>query len=87
MFTVTTQMSLEEFEDMVGFWGGARDRYKNFAQEEIDYLDACLDCMEFSSLTAINDFVWFESDTLLEEFHNSKDEYDEDEEEEEPEED
>lgn len=80
MFTVTTQMTLEEFEDMVGFWGGARDRYCNFTQEEINYLDACLDCMEFNSLTAINDFIWFESDDLLEKLHSDEDEDDEEEE-------
>ena len=80
MFTVTTKMSLEEFDDYVGFWGGARDRYYNYTQEEINYLDACLDCMEFDSLTAINDFIWFEADSLLEEFHSNKDEYDKDDE-------
>ena len=87
MFTVNTQMTLREFNDYVGFWSGAKYRFERMTDEEIDYLDACLDCEELDSLTAVNDFIWFESDSLLEEFHNSKDEYDEDEEEEEAEED
>ena len=83
MFTVNTKMYLRDFDSIVGFWGGARDRYINFTEEEIDYLDACLDCMEFDSLTAVNDFIWFESDSLLEEMHSNKDEYGEEDEEEE----
>lgn len=51
------------------FWGGARDTVKYLTDYEIDCIFDFLDSIsedEGMSETAVNDFFWFEDDTLAE---------------------
>jgi len=80
MFNINCEMTLREFDQTVGFWSGARDRWIDMTEEEIDYLEESICDYEFTSITQVNDFVWFESDEILEEFHAEDEEDEEDEE-------
>lgn len=85
--------SLRNFE----FWSGAKDRANVLTDEQFDQIEAMLEEIEPEegwSETAINDFFWFEEDTIaewlgfedfeaLERFNNGEDEEDEEDEEEE----
>lgn len=65
MFTVKVDC-LQDFEDYVGFWGGAKVRYEALTEAQIDFLNEIISNFTFESLTQVNDFMWFESDELLE---------------------
>ena len=68
MFTIK-HLTLEEFDNLVGFWSGAKDRWDNYTQEQKDYLEDYCDYIDFEDLTAVNDFIWFDADDILEEAH------------------
>lgn len=62
--TIISHKSLQEFE----FWGGAPQTVKYLTDEELDIIEEILkDCYpEGMDETAINDFFWFEDDTIAE---------------------
>ena len=86
---VYSEISLNNFE----FWGGAKDRAKYLTPEELDTIEGILEEVypEGMDETEINDFFWFEDETLanwlgfdsFEEIMFRDEEEDEDEEEEE----
>lgn len=78
MAKLNCEIDLYEFNDIVGFWAGAKDRWEDMTDEEKDYLNESAADREFDTLTAINDFVWFESDDILDEIR-AEDENEEDE--------
>lgn len=60
---IYTEKSLNNFE----FYSGAKDTVKYLTESEIDIIEAMLeDCSpeEGYSETYINDFFWFEDDTI-----------------------
>lgn len=61
---ITSEKSLREFE----FWSGAKETVKYLTDEELDTIETILeDCYpEGMDETAINDFFWFEDDTIAE---------------------
>lgn len=61
---VYKEESLRSFE----FWAGAKDRVKYLTLKELDQIEAILEeCYpEGMDETAINDFFWFEEDTIAE---------------------
>ena len=62
---IYTEKSLNSFE----FWSGAKDTVKYLTDEELDTIEAMLeDCAPADGYdeTAINDFFWFEDDTIAE---------------------
>ena len=62
---IYTEESLNNFE----FWDGAKDRVKYLTESELETIEAILeDCApeDGYSDTAINDFFWFEDDTIAE---------------------
>lgn len=61
-------ITLEEFAEVVGFWGGAKTNWDNYTEAERDYLEAVAAECELNSLTAVNDFIWFDAPELLEEY-------------------
>jgi len=69
MFKLTCEMDLFDFEQMVGFWGGAKDRWHSMTGDEQQYLNDWIFGYEFYSFTDVNDFIWFESDKILEDYH------------------
>lgn len=73
--------SLEEFASVVGFWAGAKDRWDSYSDNEKEYLEQIAYECEFTSLAQINDFIWFDADELLEEYHAEEDDEEEDDEE------
>lgn len=92
------EMDIENFE----FWSGARDRMEAIAEAGIEeeVFDIIRDAFaeeEYVDETAINDFVWFDLDDILEEqglydpstgeYGEREDEDDEDDEEEDDEDD
>ena len=80
MFTVKDEMSLRDFDSMVGFWSGAKDRWDSMTEEEKDVMEEYAEGLEFISLTQVNDFIWFDSDDILERYHaENESEDDEDE--------
>lgn len=83
MFTVKDEMDLREFNSTVGFWSGAKQRFDSMTDEEIDYLDAYISDYEFTSICQVNDFIWFESDDIIEQYHKENDKENEEGEEEE----
>lgn len=56
------EKSLKDFE----FWSGAKDRVKYLTDDELDQIEAILEDSypEGMSETEINDFFWFEEDTI-----------------------
>lgn len=54
--------SLRSFE----FWSGAKDTVKYLTYEELDQIEAILEDLypDGMSETEINDFFWFEEDTI-----------------------
>ena len=88
---ITTEKRLADFT----FWSGAKDRAEALTEEQFDQIEAMLEEIEPDGMdeTAINDFFWFEEDTIAEwlgfdsfealERANRGEEEDEDEEEEE----
>lgn len=58
------EQKLRDFE----FWAGARDTIKYLTPEELDKVEEYLDEIspEGMSETEVNDFVWFDCDTIAE---------------------
>lgn len=46
------------------FWGGAKDTVKYLSDDEIETVFSILDDGDEMSETAVNDFFWFEDDTI-----------------------
>ncbi len=61
---IYTEQSLRNFE----FWSGAKDTVKYLTLEELDTIEAILEDAypEGMDETEINDFFWFEEDTIAE---------------------
>ena len=61
---IYTEKSLNEFD----FWSGAKDTVKYLTEDEINQIETILeDCFpDGMSDTEINDFFWFEDDTIAE---------------------
>ena len=61
---IYTEKSLNDFN----FWSGAKDTVKYLTEDEINLIESILeDCFpEGMSDTEINDFFWFEDDTIAE---------------------
>ena len=61
---IYTEKSLNDFD----FWSGAKDTVKYLTEDEINQIENILeDCFpEGMSDTEINDFFWFEEDTIAE---------------------
>ena len=61
---IYTENTLSNFE----FWAGAKDTVKYLTAEELDTIEMLLEeaYPEGMSETAINDFFWFEDDTIAE---------------------
>lgn len=62
---IYTEKSLNDFE----FWSGAKDTVKYLTGSELDTIESMLeDCApeDGYSDTDINDFFWFEDDTIAE---------------------
>lgn len=61
---IYTEKSLRDFE----FWSGAKDTAKYLTSRELDQIESILEeCYpEGMDETAINDFFWFEEDTIAE---------------------
>ena len=61
---IYTEKSLNDFD----FWSGAKDTVKYLTEDEINQIETILeDCFpEGMSETEINDFFWFEDDTIAE---------------------
>lgn len=61
---IYTEKSLQDFE----FWSGAKNTVKYLTPGELDQIESILEgCYpEGMDETAINDFFWFEEDTIAE---------------------
>ena len=61
---IYTEKSLRDFD----FWSGAKDTVKYLTPCELDQIESILDeCYpDGMDETAINDFFWFEEDTIAE---------------------
>lgn len=61
---IYTEKSLRKFD----FWSGAKDTVKYLTGEEIDQIESILEgCYpEGMDETTVNDFFWFENDTIAE---------------------
>ena len=61
---IYTEKSLNDFD----FWSGAKDTVKYLTEDEINQIESILeDCFpDGMSETEINDFFWFEDDTIAE---------------------
>lgn len=59
---IYTEQSLKDFE----FWSGARDRAKYLTDDQFDTIEAILEDAYPDGMTdtEINDFFWFEEDTV-----------------------
>lgn len=61
---IYAEKSLNEFD----FWSGAKDTVKYLTEDEINLIESILEDSfpEGMSETEINDFFWFEEDTIAE---------------------
>lgn len=61
---IYVEKSLKDFE----FWAGAKDTVKYLGDNELDIIESILEetYPEGISETEINDFFWFEDDTIAE---------------------
>lgn len=61
---IYTEQSLSNFE----FWSGAKDTVKYLNDDDFDTIEAMLDEVypEGMDETTINDFFWFDEDTIAE---------------------
>ena len=59
---IYTEQSLKDFE----FWSGARDRAKYLTDDQFDTIESILEDAYPDGMTdtEINDFFWFEEDTI-----------------------
>ena len=64
MLTITDEISLENFEA----WSGGKDTLDKLAHQECETVENMIeDCYpDGMSATALNDFLWFERDTIAE---------------------
>ena len=61
---IYSEKSLNDFE----FWSGARDTVKYLTRDEIDQIEQALEELYPDGMdeTEVNDFFWFEDDTIAE---------------------
>lgn len=61
---ITSEKSLRDFE----FWSGAKETVKYLTDEELDTIEEILeDCYpDGMDETTVNDFFWFEDETIAE---------------------
>ena len=61
---IYTETSLTNFE----FWAGAKDTVKYLTDEELEQIETMLEELYPDGIdeTAVNDFFWFEDDTIAE---------------------
>ena len=61
---IYTEKSLKDFD----FWSGAKDTVKYLTEDEINLIETILEDSfpEGMDETEINDFFWFENDTIAE---------------------
>lgn len=61
---VYSEISLNNFE----FWSGAKDTVKYLTPEELDTIEDILEEVQPEGMdeTEVNDFFWFEEDTIAE---------------------
>ena len=62
--TIRTEQNLRHFE----FWSGAKDTAKYLTLEELDTIETMLEELypEGMDETEVNDFFWFDDDTIAE---------------------
>ncbi len=62
--TIKNEKSIRNFE----FWSGAKDTAKYLTDDELDTIESMLEELypEGMSETELNDFFWFEDDTIAE---------------------
>lgn len=62
--TIKTETTLKNFD----FWSGAKDTVKYLTESELDTIESYLDELypEGMTDTELNDFMWFEDDTIAE---------------------
>ena len=62
--TIKTDVTLKNFD----FWGGAKDTVKYLTESELDTIESYLEDLypEGMTDTELNDFMWFEDDTIAE---------------------
>ena len=62
--TIKTEITLKNFE----FWSGAKDTVKYLTESELDTIESYLEELypEGMTDTELNDFMWFEDDTIAE---------------------
>ncbi len=61
---IYTEKSLREFD----FWSGAKDTVKYLTDKELDFIESQLEELYPDGMdeTEINDFFWFDDDTIAE---------------------
>ena len=61
---IKTETTLKNFD----FWSGAKDTVKYLTESELDTIESTLDELypEGMTDTELNDFMWFEDDTIAE---------------------
>ena len=62
--TIKTETTLKNFD----FWSGAKDTVKYLTESELDTIESYLEELypEGMTDTELNDFIWFEDDTIAE---------------------
>ena len=62
--TIKTDTTLKNFD----FWSGAKDTVKYLTESELDTIESYLDELYPEGMTdaELNDFMWFEDDTIAE---------------------
>ena len=62
--TIKTDTTLKNFD----FWSGAKDTVKYLTESELDTIESYLEELypEGMTDTELNDFMWFEDDTIAE---------------------
>lgn len=62
----------KEFDILNDCWSGARDTIEALTEKQVkvleDYLEEVFNVDEIPSATDVNDFIWFETDTIAEWF-------------------
>ena len=62
--TIKTETTLKNFD----FWSGAKDTVKYLTESELDTIESYLEELYPEGMrdTELNDFIWFEDDTIAE---------------------
>lgn len=62
--TIKTETTLKNFD----FWSGAKDTVKYLTESELDTIESYLEELFPEGMTDVelNDFIWFEDDTIAE---------------------